>query len=84
MNFNGSTVSKYRLGSRIAGKVSDNFAWDIVAVASQAKEFDYGNTKKDAQGNYLNPVTWIDEDPITGLPDTLVLQEDYYGVMDQH
>jgi len=84
VNFSGSTVSTYRLGSRIARKVSDNFAWDIVAEASQAKEFDYGNTKTDAQGNYLNPVTWIDQDPITGLPDTLVLEEDYYGVMDQH
>ena len=84
VNLSGSTVSKYRLGSRIASKVSDNFAWDIVAEASQAKEFDYGNTEKDENGDYIAPVTWIDEDPLTGLPDTLVLQEDYYGVMDQH
>ncbi len=84
INFSGSTVDKYRLGSRIASKVSDSFAWDIITEVSQAKEFNYGNTEKDENGEYINPVSWIENDPITGTTDTMYLEEDFYGVLDQN
>ena len=84
INFSGATVDKYRLGSRIASKVSDSFAWDIITEVSQAEEFDYGNTEKDENGEYINPVSWIENDPITGTMDTMYLEEDFYGVLDQN
>ncbi len=84
VNFTGSTINKYRLGSRIVSKVSDNFSWDIITELSQATEFDYGNTERDENGEYINPVSWIENDPITGTMDTLYLDEDFYGVLDQN
>ena len=84
INFFGTTVDKYRLGSRIASKVSKNLAWDIVTELSQAKEFDYGNTEKDENGNYIDPVSWIEENSVTGEVDTMHLDEDFYGVLDQN
>ena len=76
--------NRYRFGSRFAQKISENWAWDIATEISQAEELDYGNAKKDENGNYIDPVSWYidNSDPAMGR-DTLNLKDDYYGVMDQ-
>lgn len=87
MNFsiqNFGEKNKFRFGSRLAKKISENLAIDISTELHQANELDYGNTEKDADGNYKNPIYYdFLSDPLTGETAQYTLEEDWYGVMEQ-
>ena len=86
INLSMSNHNKIRVGGRFA-KVYDKFSFDIVFEGLTAKEYNLGNTEKDADGNYVDPVwfygvfpdssvsdfPWVED--WNNLPDTVSMAE---------
>ncbi|MBH49820.1 MAG: hypothetical protein CMG69_03605 [Candidatus Marinimicrobia bacterium] len=86
INLSLSDVNKMRVGGRYSN-VFDKFSFDIVFEGLIAKEYNLGNTEKDADGNYVDPVWFygvypdssVDDFPWVedwnNLPDTVSMTE---------